>query len=281
MTEKETLLSHPLNFPEMHPELVANCLPENIFFLDPGLNAKDRDARYWPIPQPELDKNKALSSLSDLLQMGERFAEAGGLNYFAQAGLEDFYEHTSLAIRSELSQIINPDQDKAGQTAQSARLRSQILLLLDWALEERLTEFNSLQEQVHKTWTQLSQDLGIEKEDERFAYTADLLPTPQGLGGTMPVLPWESILEAFLCFIPEESTLFTTNNNVLESIQRQGHELVELPGKDYLTFRKDKAVEGEKILYSVYQPGWVLAAKDELPAQKPWLSKNISIIFFQ
>lgn len=279
VTEKKGLSSKLVNFPEMHPELVPYSLPEAVLFLDPGLPGKERDLRYLDLIEPELDKRQAAKILTEWLQLGERFADAGGLAYFAQAGLEDFYEHTSLAIRSELYQVMGNEGNNKNHLQKNACMKSQVLLLLAWTLEDRLCELHNLDEHIQNSWVQFNQELGIESREERFSVTENMFPSLQGLENTVQALPWELILESFLCFLPPDADLFTTYPAVSQGLQNKGLEMHPITSQAYLSLLENVLdVQAEKWV-RIYEPGWVLTGKEKPSAERPWLNRKVSIIF--
>lgn len=206
-----------IHFPILHHELAPHPLPQGLRFLDPGLHEEPVNTVYWRpdgLPLPPRDARKYVE---ESLRFGGQFASPAELAFFAKTRMEDFYSGSVHEIRSELTSRIKTESLPG--KCDAARLKGQMLLLLNWAFEERLLELARLEERVHSGWEQFDTSLGIEPDE------ADIeLPLWSKAKSShfSDDLPWARLVPAFLSLLPEETLLFVGVEEVIQAWKEAG-----------------------------------------------------------
>ena len=210
-----------LYFPHMNPSFIPSSVPSGVRLMDPGRSA-GHDGRCW---RPEIlpyDQRQVQGMVREYLSFGERFSKPSDMSHFQVRGLDDFYTDSRQAIQSELQggRVTDPDPRPA------ALQKAQMVLALGEMLEERMAEMRSLETRVNESRANFAQVLGLDSgEDE------DLIPVEyDGAGGEC--LPWERLLEPFLCFLPEGGALLFSDPAVQEELEGRGVRFSPLQERD-------------------------------------------------
>lgn len=263
-----------LNFPAVHLELAGPGglpLPQGLCCLGSGL-APENATRVLPGDLP-LDPVRARKWLAEALAYGEQFTTPGELAALALGAREEFPAEGSAAIRAELLARERPaDPGAAAATALlEARARSQALLLLADAVEERALEIAGLDRGLSRSLADFTESLGLTGEDA----TADDLEAPDaGLGTQDSVygeyaLPWRMVLEAFWTLAPEDAALFTADPTVAASWVEEGQPLEPASEEDAARLFPQGLPGGARLL-SARLPGEALLGR--AARGKPWLA---------
>ncbi len=207
-------------FPYMHSKFVPDEFKDKGILLNPGLSSK-----HGGTFTPEgyiLEPRQATRRLDEFYRFGAQFSNPKDMGYYAVEGFEDFYSDTVMAIKSELtggSGEENKEQEKCVQM--------QSMLLLGFALEERILEIGRLGEEAKETWKKFEDTLGLSGEDGE----GGLAPFPQD---TEPVdslqwlLQWPKLFPAFAYFMPQEKSLLVWEEEIVEELKSKAEEM-EVP----------------------------------------------------
>ena len=208
-----------IHFPYMHKEFVLSGLQDRALFLNPGLDIKDNDNYFLP-ESLVLSAQEARSYLNECLRFGEQFKKPSDMAYFGLKGFEDFYADTTLAIKSELLGL--KEQKKSDQRFLELK-RAQMLLLLRYALEERLIELGQIDEKLKKSWQKFEEVLGVEKDDEDILARATFQAHSMCSTGSSPMnveadQGWEKLLHPFALFLPENGKLMVVEQKIKDGL---------------------------------------------------------------
>ncbi|WP_457572136.1 hypothetical protein [Desulfovulcanus sp.] len=206
----ENILIH---FPYMHKKFVFEPLQDRALFLNPGLDIKDKDNYFLP-KNLILTQREAKAYVNECLKFGEQFKKASDMAYFGLKGFEDFYTDTTLSIKSELTGSGENKKDERFYEIKKA----QMLLLLGYALEERIIDLVQIDEKLKESWQKFEQVLGVEKDDE------DILAK---ITFSTPIVSqvnkeWEKLLYPFALFLPENGKLMVADREVQEGLAEMG-----------------------------------------------------------
>jgi hypothetical protein len=198
--------------PAMHPAMVQTALPGWVRFIEPGLHQSVPEGSVRPEGLP-LSPAQSRRFIEDCLRFGAQFKEPEEMRYFGVAKVEDFYSQTSLAIRSSLTQA----EDRGNR--EEVMLQAQKTLLLRWFYEERRLELESLETDIERSMDSLGEIMGIDEDED----------AGEGFGRAEPGEPEkdpepfdESFLHAVLTILPDESVLFTVDEDLLGRIRERG-----------------------------------------------------------
>ncbi|SDB26180.1 hypothetical protein SAMN05660653_01249 [Desulfonatronum thiosulfatophilum] len=259
---------HPLilNFPFLHPEMesadLLEDLPEEVLFLDPGIN-ENGSGRIWRPSNLPLSEELAKIFLRESASFAlERGRSVGALKAAAMTG-DDFYSQTVYSIQSKLTGGAEPRREDPA-------VRSQQTLLLAWQHEEQTLEIRNIQQGIDDGFAHLEQSLGVgdgEDLDELFGVRAAMAAPEQD-----QVVAWSGILEAVLFFLPESTALLSRHQDVTDALTDiascSEEALTELQASDLL--RSTARKTGARIIHA---PGWKLMGKTRCPEHKPWLAQ--------
>lgn len=177
---------------------------------------------------------------------------------------EDFYAHTSLAIRAQLTAPVDPQQSASDQAIQS-----QQILLLASQLEQQAQEIQAAQQSIRSGWDDLARTMGVDETDE--------LPFLDGerefLEDEGQALPWRLILEALLFFAPPEAVLATCSQEALEALGEMEDCPEPIP-------QQVRALLADSAGRLIRAPGWQLVGKKRCPTDKPWLAPQRMALLF-
>jgi hypothetical protein len=247
-------------FPRLHPDLPAGPgdVP-GLLRLDPGV-APDGD-RFWRPDGLPLAPSAARGWLAQVQAHAASFRSIGEGISALRGAREDFYTGTAMGIRSELSALARGEQG-AGRVLAEAREKAQKVLLLAWILEERLAEIADLGKGLARSRGRLAEVLGIEPEE---AMAAAEVAFPEPLGDhESETLPWEALLSAFLCFVPENAVLVISDPVLAEALEERGARLTPGPGMPPDAIEAE--VDGETLLGRQAGP------------DAPWLARRVGLL---
>ncbi|MBT8763008.1 hypothetical protein KFV02_03585 [Desulfohalobiaceae bacterium Ax17] len=201
-----------IHFPYMHKEFVSEILQNKALFLNPGLELTDEDNYFLP-SSLVLTPREAKAYINECLKFGEQFKKPSDMAYFGLKGIDDFYTDTTLAIKSEL---IGAGDKKKDERLFEAK-KAQMLLLLGYALEERIIELLQIDDKLKNSWQKFEQLLGVEKDDDIWAKTTFSTPIASQVN-----LGWEKLLYPFALFLPENGKLMVVDRQVQEALAEMG-----------------------------------------------------------
>jgi hypothetical protein len=268
-----------LNFPLMHPELLAAAaraaLPQDVRFLDPGLAAPGSAAHTRPERAP-FDTRTAKALLADTLRYGE--AVASPRDILAQGLVEQagaLNPESSRAVMAEVEQsvlgAVSPERVTA-DPLDEARKQAQLVLLLAWSLEERLIELRAAEEKIQTAFARLDKSVAAgegEADDESDQEALSLGRELSGLElpvGADHALPWRKLLECCAALAPE-ARFATTEAEIGAILAEEG-----------VTEGALDSMPGAQRVFSA--PAWRFLGVDRLPEAKPWLAAPLTLGIF-
>jgi hypothetical protein len=286
MQEPQAGIAHPpraetnplvVAFPRLTPHIAQTTIPDEVMFFTP-IDDLDHDpaSRTWS-PRGQLPMSSA--QCAAFLRESALFARQGGrpgvlqTNTLAQT---DFYAQTALAIQSELTGASTVD------TQREAGIRHQQVLLLASQLEHQLVEQHELHNDIQDGLEAMSRMAGIDQDDDGHVlqalhavhHSSDLMA---GLRRELAeMLPWPTILEAMLFFLPSQALLFTTEPDIPVALR----ELPLRAGPDDSPVDKEYAGRlANRFQAEIFcAPGWMLLGKSRIPANAPWLETVRAVI---
>lgn len=265
-----------LNFPLMHPELLAAgaraALPQGALFLDPGLAPKNA-AGYLPPEGAPFDARTAKALLADTLRFGESVAsprdilaqglveQAGALNPESSRAVQAEVEQSILGTASPQNVVTPPQED--------ARRQAQLVLLLAWNLEERLMELAAAEAKIQTAFERLGKSVAAGEDEEMDETDHEAMHLGRELSGltlsvgTSHSLPWRKLLECFFTLAPQ-AVLATTEAEIVDALAEAG---VEAGPAD--------AVPGAARVFRA--PVWRFLGLDRQPEARPWLGATLTL----
>ncbi len=208
-----------LSFPYMHPELFPADAVSEIRFFDPGMQDEPGENVFRPDALP-MDKKTATALINDCINFGEQFKDPSEMAYYGAMTTDEFYEGSSMSIQAQLSQRFADTQGgKEERELNEAASRAQFILLLAWTFEEKMMEVQGLEKGVKNSWKSMDETLGVDDEDRMNERIVDLSNAESHTGGksdeqTIP-LPWQRIIEALPAFVPQDTVLVCTDNDII------------------------------------------------------------------
>jgi len=254
-----------LSFPNLHPELWTGSPLEGLKFFDPGLNEASFDKAFRPEDLP-LDHKTATALINDCINFGEQFKDPGEMAYFGAVTTDDFYEGSSMSIQAQLTRQFDDGQgSKQEREEKEARSKAQFILLLAWFFEERMIELAGLEKGVKATWESMDKTLGVDDEDRINERVVDLGNAQSHTGGvsdgqTIP-LPWQRVIEALPAFIPEDTILVCSDNEILDAWEELDIEFSE----------------SDNEIRTATLPAWKFAGRRRAPEGVPTALKNVTV----
>lgn len=228
-----------LNFPALHPALAAQdpaLLPAGLRFLDPGLDAAPDPVLYAVPAGLPLDPVRARKWLAEALAFGEQFKTPGELTAVVLGSPGAFPAGSAASVHAELlaRELPADSGDLAAAAAQEARARSQALLLLAHAMEERAIEIVGLDQGLTLSLAEFQESLGLEAGDsgpDDFAAPDLAAPAEESLYEEYG-LPFGRVLEAFWTLAPDGAALFTADRAMAEAWREEGQPFTVLTGEE-------------------------------------------------
>ncbi|EMG38866.1 hypothetical protein PCS_00502 [Desulfocurvibacter africanus PCS] len=248
-----------LYFPSMHLEFASAETPPEVCFLDPGF-AEQTDGRSVRPTGLPMDERSAKAFVQESLRFGEQFPNIKDLSYHAVGKQENCFDHTSMAIRSELRARI---EGVSTENDFASKARAQSLLLLAYSLEQRVLEVDACQEGVQSGHDKLAMALGFSEDDfeeMREMGLQDALEIPQEPAPLSST--WRNVFEAML-LLTGCADYYTDDPQVLADLEEQG--LVGA-GYGHGTFKI---------------PAWKVLGLSKADAKRPWLNGEISVSYSQ
>jgi len=260
-----------LSFPYMHPELFPAEFAETVRFFDPGMADEAGAEMFRPDGLP-MDKKMATALINDCINFGEQFKDPGEMAYFGAVTTDDFYEGSSMSIRSQLSRQFDDGQGtKQEREKKETASRAQFILLLAWTFEERMIELQSIEKGIKTSWKSMDRTLGVEEEDRINERVLDLGNRESHTGGvsdeqTIP-LPWKRIIEALPAFVPQDTVLLCADQEIIASWDDMEIEFVPAGSETELP-------EGALV---ATLPAWKFAGRRKAPADQPQAHAEMTV----
>lgn len=256
-----------LHFPHLHPECVPGGPLPGVLFLDPGLSEGADKELYQPNGLP-LDAVNARHLLDDCVHFGEQFSNPKEMAYFGVQERRGGRGESTSALEAELGRRLGGDKSKEEADPQVAR--SQFLLLLAWALEERIIELRKLSRGMEEAWNRFGSTLGVDEEDSLDGAELqldNLVSNMHAPDSGTPALPWVLLLEAVCAFLPEDATLVVRDPDVIAAFDDTGIEFGLCSAETGLP-------EGA---LCTQVPAWRLAGLTKEPAKRPLLARFVRV----
>ena len=268
-----------LYFPGMHKKAADSRTIPGLNFLDPGLEEEVALDALRPRDLP-LDPASAEKWLEQALNFAGQF-DPKELAFFNAGRMEDFYSNTSMSIRSELMGLEKgalPDQDESVQ-----RLKAQMTLLLAWAMERDRLEIKGIDQGLSETWEKFEHSLGLEPDDRGQVGHPPDIKIGNSLSLTENEFSWRTMLEAFLCLIPEDAVLFVDEPVIYETWLDQGLNFSSLEREEWKRFHPewDKALSGA-LFMGVHQGFALVRGKRSVQGDTgllPWLKLERTVLY--
>jgi len=200
-------------FPYMHSILIPSSLQGLGQTLNPGLST-DKEGLFTPKDYP-LDPRQASRHLADFYRFGEQFNTPRDMGYYTVNGLEDFYSESTMAIKSELTGGTPSKEDAQKDRA----LKMQSMLLLGYALEERLLDIEQFGVEIDDAWKKFEKNLGLNAEDKQFVFPND----PDSLNFLSAKVEWKKLIAPFAYFMESGQKLLIWDDNIITGIKANLH----------------------------------------------------------
>ncbi len=284
--------------PRLHPEYVPARMRERALFVPCGLSdsfaasgdpdsAREAIRRLLPFGPAE-----SRAVLEELLRLGEEHAFTGILRQVnALRLMEDGKrgERTgelgalaSFAASGVAAGSVEPTAgggDTAAPNAVALRqmlMDSQKLLLLAYALEERMLELEQLESRFLGAEASLHAALGEGDAEDLQELERQGAPLSGGMAESLAMpISWQSTVEAMLPFLPDKAMLFTADTQMIEDLQTA--ELLRPLSEDKAALLSDWPEEILSSLSYVCLPAWRLLGRRSCPVERPWLSRECEV----
>lgn len=265
---------HMIHFPWMHPEAAPEAARKGVRFLDPGLgDSRDPEALWAPEGMP-LDRKEAERYVNEALSFGERFQDHKELEYLRAAGLEDFFSGTSSSLSDELERRLKTGDGEAGGTDEEQRKRGQMVLLLNWMLEEHALQARKGERQYNEMMNKLRDSLGLEDSSEwqSLGFRDPSVNMEEGEASR-----WSGLMPWFLLFLPGDGILFVEDGAIQTELRQNCAEAVSLSeasGHEELKrVAAERGLSGDVLVDS----GWRLALRSRPDPEMVWLDREYTV----
>lgn len=268
-----------LYFPYMHSSLVSKEVSQFVYFLNPGIPLKDNAHRYWRPPNLPMDEALATKYLQECLNFGNQFKEPSELAYYAAFNMNDFYSHTSMAIKSELADWFENNHDGSeSMREQENYLNAQMMLLLAWSLEENILELFELEQGLQNKWELFYDSVGFSEQEKQYnPYPVNKTATlfdPQKIS----ILSWKRLLPWFLRYLPNDAYLLVTEKDIAKEWME--NDILFSPIQEESSAAKRWSLkEGVAKIWQIQTPGWNLILKNGPIQEKPWMNKEYKVLY--
>ncbi len=253
--------------------------PAGALFFDPGAeeNKPDARGRTWRPTFLPLPPKQARRILAAITQFGEQFRDPQELASFAAGAGETGYCNAGAALRSELAALARlgagePEPVEAAPMMPYL-LQAQQLLLLASSMEGRLGEIVELQASVERSTERFNASLGLTDEAE------DIAPQPVDAvvgGGAEALMPWPLILESMMVLLPDGACFFVADPSLRSEWEENGIQASPITEEELRVLDPNAGDGTAAENYCVYvAPAWRLLGKRTLPADKPWLKRDV------
>jgi hypothetical protein len=274
-----------LHFPSLHPGLAARPPFAGLSFLDPGAGAPAGGAMFRPDALP-LDERTAQAYLREFIQFGGQFKDLRELSAYGAAGIEDFYAGTSMSIRSDLTALDRGTvPGTGGEKDRDALVRAQLTLILAWSMEERVAEMQGLNDKVRCAWSGFGRTLGLDEGQEDEEDAAGLAGLKDVLMSQAPTvsldeftLPWRTVLEAILAFLPDGAVLLSYDPSIREEMEEFGLAFAPAGQADLARLGLAEGVFADGELAWTEAPGHRLLARRGRPEGPAWLERSRRVL---
>lgn len=290
------------------------CALPCVHFVEPGLGKKTSDALFWTPATLPVTGAEARGLQRELIAMGERFGSVRDVAFFAlSAETEDVMrkrqQDEEAALRAFIAQekAENAGSDPAAKSQAQVRsemlknplLEAQKVLLLARNLAEKAQELTSLQQNYEDVLNRMGKSLGIEVDaarndiEENDISVSDVLKEFPGLenvpdmlagsGNDVLALSWRVLLDALVAFLPENAVLLTDDADLRAKLMENG-DAVLLSDAEVAELCPEWAQDANAVaqmssLYSVSAPAWKILGHSAVPAERPWQSRVVRIVF--
>lgn len=270
--------------PTLHPSLAPKILPDEIVFVNPGLDSTDAPGSFTPSGLPFAGRAATLV-LQELLAIGTSFGKGGDLKLIAGQGWLEREDERKRRLREEkaaLESFVANDGEHGNQwtraasaselteTSQAEQFRNaQKALLLAWEHEECIIAMHELEQKITCNEKLLSDTLS-DTSEEPAGFIASSLPPAR------PEYSWRIILDALSAFLPDKAILFTAYSPMIEDLQAQGI-LEPLPG-DMVDALDGWPEQLKSSLLTAQLPLWRVLGYANLPQDRPWLGAIYNIL---
>lgn len=264
-----------LSFPWMHPEGVGDFHLERVKFLDPGLDFYQGDERFWVPEGMPMTRQDAQRYINEALAFGERVREPRDLAYLKAGAPKDFFAGTSQSLASEMRNSLQ-QEEQAAESLEESLLQGQMVLLLNWTLEEKILESRDMENDYREKMTELRRILDAEEEGE--ASSGELYSGQAAGRREERLLSWSGLLPWFLLFLPRDGALFLTEEGIGEEMREHGIDwepLLEVAGYENL---KGWARRSDMALDICREAGWKLMGSSRPDPRKPWLEEEYCLL---
>mgnify|MGYP006896935082 CR=1 FL=1 len=263
-----------IHFPWMHPEAAPEAVREGVRFLDPGLgDSRDRESLWTPGGLP-LDRKEAARYVNEALSFGQRFQDHKDLEYLRAAGLEDFFSGTSSSLSDELERRLKAGDGGAVEADEEQRKRGQMVLLLNWMLEDHALQARKGERQYNTMMSDLRETLGLEDSKEWHDLGFRDLSLNMEEGGASR---WSGLMPWFLLFLPDGGYLFVQDKAIQAELRENCAEtvsLTEASGQEELKrFAGERGMSGDILVDS----GWHLALMSRSDPEMAWLDREYTV----
>lgn len=274
-----------INFPRLHEELTPEPKPENLVFLAPALFQEDSPPEYAhlikniraTLPLPLQEAQRSARQLQDF---GADLWDSRQLEAIAAIGQSKASkEREESAELQDIKKFIasqglargtnNPSSTET--TVTNVCIGKELMLCIAYELELAILETQAAIEKLATADAAFKASLHDSSlHDEELQNIFATVPSLATVTAAPEIsLPYLTVLEAILPFIPDGAQLFTNDKNVLESFQDSGFlpesPLPHLPGQTQFSLLR--------------MPAWrVLGRKGADPAL-PWTAKDMTLCF--
>lgn len=237
---KEAVKFPVFYFPWQKRVMASSVLPEELYFLNPGLPL--------PVGTPEAERiftpegfpygpPSAARCLQDLLAEGELLGEnllssvnAGSsfpLGLSPLSASEDRSLNAFTRTGAYTSEAETKIKDIA-PVSELSREQGQKLLLLSSYLEDSILSAGELALKINENEVKLRNLLANPDEEDSWGSGRDFRPDPSPAANDLlekALARWPEILRAWLLFLPQEPVFYTTNPNILPGLEASVHPL--------------------------------------------------------
>ena len=196
-------------FPYMHPILIPQSLQNLGQILNPGLST-GKEGLFTP-NNYLLDPEQASRHLAGFYRFGEQFNTPRDMGYYAVKGIDDFYSESTMAIKSELTGGAPNKKD----AQKDKTLKMQSMLLLGYALEERLLDIDQSGVEIDDVWEKFEKNLGLNGQDKQFVFP----DAPDSLNFLSAEVEWRKLIAPFAYFMNSQQKLLIWDNKIITGIK--------------------------------------------------------------
>lgn len=217
-------MSRLVHFPWLHPALGQEPLPEDLVFLDPGVDLPGTAPRWRPEDLP-LNVQEVRRTVREYFQFAERFPKVSDMSTYQATGLDNFYTDTTMDIMSQLT----GDRPQTEPSEQDRRQQAQLVLALALFREEQFVDIGDQEGRFASAKARFADVLGLDDE-EAFAELG--IPDEEIFSRASADLPWKNVLVPMMTLLPEECVLFVSDADVVRELEACGLSFAECSHAD-------------------------------------------------